>query len=75
MSDLSGCALAIMSSASVTDMLGSAIWLSSIARPDLIEAAVMAGLVLSSSFIILHQAWKEYCVGSHQAAMVEKCEQ
>lgn len=50
------------------DMIGNvavviaalSVWGLSTAWPDLIVAAIMAALFLSSSFRILHQAWAEY---------------
>jgi Co/Zn/Cd efflux system component len=42
----------------------AAVWLTATAWPDLIVAAIMAGLFLSSAFQILRQSWREYREGS-----------
>src|SRR5690606_30651200 len=40
------------------------VWGSATAWPDLIVAAIMAGIFLASSVQILRQAWGEYAAGS-----------
>lgn len=46
-----------------------AVWFTRSAWPDLIVAAIMAALFLSSSFQILRQAWGEYRTGEDQGAL------
>ncbi|WP_108398677.1 cation transporter [Devosia submarina] len=46
-----------------------AVWFTKSAWPDLIVAAIMAALFLSSSFQILHQAWGEYRSGEDRGAL------
>ena len=45
-----------------------AVWLTASAWPDLIVAAAMAGLFLSSSFLILRQTWQEYRIDAYIAS-------
>jgi Co/Zn/Cd efflux system component len=44
-----------------------AVWGTATAWPDLLVAAIMAGIFLTSSMQILRQAWTEYREGSHAA--------
>ena len=45
------------------------VWGSSTAWPDLIVAAIMAGLFLNSSALILRQGWREYTTGQDLGAL------
>jgi Co/Zn/Cd efflux system component len=53
-------------------VMGAAVsvWFTSSAWPDLVVAAIMAALFLSSSFQILRQAWQEYRTGQDTGALV-----
>jgi len=46
-----------------------AVWFTVSAWPDLIVAAIMAGLFLRSSQLILVQAWQEYRSGEDTGAL------
>jgi Co/Zn/Cd efflux system component len=45
------------------------VWGTATAWPDLAVAAIMAGLFLNSSFLILRQAWAEYQDGADHGAL------
>ena len=49
------------------------VWGTATAWPDLIVAAIMAGLFLSSSARILRQAWAEYTSGADPKSLSESC--
>jgi Co/Zn/Cd efflux system component len=49
------------------------VWGSATGWPDLIVAAIMAGLFLTSASRILSQAWQEYRHGSEPASLTESC--
>ena len=53
-------------------VMGAAIgvWGTATAWPDLLVAAIMAGIFFTSSMQILRQAWTEYREGSHPAATI-----
>lgn len=47
----------------------AAVWGTSSAWPDLVVAAIMGGLFLNSSMLILRQAWDEYRTGVDRGAL------
>jgi cation diffusion facilitator family transporter len=49
------------------------VWGTATAWPDLVVAAVMAGLFLTSSVRILRQAWAEYRTGSEPESLTDSC--